>query len=393
MYEDRSPDELKRFLETKLPRHMVPAVIVMLDRIPQTASGKPDRQALPALESAPGSARRLPSTELEKTLAIIWQDILGIDSVGISDDFHRLGGDSLLIVRILVRIEWDLKVVLSVTEFLQAPTVHQLARLIDKRQTPSARVPKLFCLSFSQVLAKHLPADVSVYSIEVVEEDTYQHPTIDRLAAALVKRVRAIQPEGPYYLFGFCFEAVLALAVAQELHRQGQPIGLLTLADLPTFLTMNGSMPYRLFRKMSHRLTRVKVHLGWFLRNGVRHWPSYLAARLGGVKDRVAQSILPMPEYTDFGPLGKGNPELRYSIQRYVPGRFDASIKLIFGNDWAAQNIEEMTKTWRRTGLTSLDCVRLPVDHEMWEEPSVGVLARCLADCIRKGHANSATKE
>ncbi|KOV96729.1 non-ribosomal peptide synthetase [Streptomyces sp. NRRL B-3648] len=96
--------ELRAFLARSLPDHLVPALVVPLERLPLGATGKLDRRALPVPEwAAPGTgeAGRPPRTEAEQTLAAIWSEVLGVPEVGADDNYFTLGGDSILGIRIV----------------------------------------------------------------------------------------------------------------------------------------------------------------------------------------------------------------------------------------------------------------------------------------------------
>uniref|UniRef100_UPI0038998E4D non-ribosomal peptide synthase/polyketide synthase n=1 Tax=Saccharothrix syringae TaxID=103733 RepID=UPI0038998E4D len=96
--------ELRAFLGRVLPEHMVPAAFVALDRLPLTGNGKLDRRALPAPEWEPtGDAHVAPRTEAERVLAEIWAQVLGVERVGVEDDFFQLGGDSIISIQVVSR--------------------------------------------------------------------------------------------------------------------------------------------------------------------------------------------------------------------------------------------------------------------------------------------------
>ncbi|MCZ0206369.1 amino acid adenylation domain-containing protein, partial [Streptomyces sp. UMAF16] len=98
------PAELRAFLARSLPDHLVPALVVPLERLPLGATGKLDRRALPVPEwaaPATGTAGRPPRTEAERTLAAIWTEVLGVPEVGAEDNYFTLGGDSVLGIRIV----------------------------------------------------------------------------------------------------------------------------------------------------------------------------------------------------------------------------------------------------------------------------------------------------
>ncbi|MEU9885449.1 amino acid adenylation domain-containing protein [Sphaerisporangium sp. NPDC051011] len=119
--------ELRDLARLSLPEYMVPAAYVTLDRLPVTAGGKVDRDALPDPEPDTGEQRYVaPSNDVEATLAAIWADLLGLERVGVDDDFFELGGDSILSIQAAYRIRQAGLTVTSRDLFL-APTVSRLA--------------------------------------------------------------------------------------------------------------------------------------------------------------------------------------------------------------------------------------------------------------------------
>ncbi|HEX6042720.1 amino acid adenylation domain-containing protein, partial [Longimicrobium sp.] len=121
-------DGLRARLRRALPDYMVPAAFVTLAALPLTASGKLDRRALPApAAAAPGGARLRPETEMEARLSAVWRELLGLEEVGVEDNFFDLGGHSLLLVRLQARLTAELGREVPVVELFQYPTVRALA--------------------------------------------------------------------------------------------------------------------------------------------------------------------------------------------------------------------------------------------------------------------------
>jgi amino acid adenylation domain-containing protein len=128
-------DELKSHVGSWVPDFMVPAAIVTLAELPRTASGKIDRQSLPAPEEVATTQRRervVPRTPTEAQVAAIWRDILGVDDVGVTDDFFAIGGHSLLATQIIARIRAQMAIDLPLHALFSSPTVEALSQSIDE---------------------------------------------------------------------------------------------------------------------------------------------------------------------------------------------------------------------------------------------------------------------
>ncbi len=121
------PDVLRDYLRQRLPGYMVPAALVILDRLPLTFTGKLDRPALPAPEFGSATAGRAPSTPQEQLLCELFAEVLGVARVGVDDDFFELGGHSLLGTRLIARVRATLGVELELRVLFETPTVVGLA--------------------------------------------------------------------------------------------------------------------------------------------------------------------------------------------------------------------------------------------------------------------------
>ncbi|MBO3751473.1 amino acid adenylation domain-containing protein, partial [Streptosporangiaceae bacterium NEAU-GS5] len=122
--------QLSGFVRDRLPGYMVPAAVVALDALPLTPNGKVDRKALPVPDLTP-VVRHEPGTPLEVALCGIFAEILGLDAVGVDDDFFDLGGHSLLATRLISRIRAVLGVEVGIRELFQASTVAALVARLD----------------------------------------------------------------------------------------------------------------------------------------------------------------------------------------------------------------------------------------------------------------------
>jgi aspartate racemase len=248
-----SSRELRAFLRKLLPDYMVPTAFVVLNRLPLTPNGKVDRRALPAPEehSRPEEdAFVAPRDELEEWLAQIWEEMLGVERVGIHDNFFELGGHSLLAINLFAQIERTFGRRLPPSMLFQAPTIEQLAdglrssgRVASWRSLveiqPHGSRPPIFCVHgggghvfIFRALARQLGVDQPFYALQAYQKKKQIVPlTVEDIAASYIRELREVQPEGPYYLGGFCFGGVVAFEMARQLHMQGQHVALLALLD------------------------------------------------------------------------------------------------------------------------------------------------------------------
>ena len=122
---------LKDHLRASLPEYMVPAVFAILDAFPLTPNGKIDRKALPAPDQTSTQTYTPARTPTEHKLVALWEDLLGVDQIGVLDDFFGLGGHSLLATQLVSRIRDQLQVNLPLNTLFDSPTIAGLADAAD----------------------------------------------------------------------------------------------------------------------------------------------------------------------------------------------------------------------------------------------------------------------
>ena len=217
--------ELRRFLRDRLPDYMVPSAFVALDALPRTPNGKLDRLSLPEPgpgERAEGATYAMPRTAVEEILCGIWTQVLGVDRVGVRDDFFALGGHSLRAVQIVARVREALGAELPLPAVFQAPTVEALARHVEERMRGApaaaeriARVDRDRPLPLS-------PAQEAVWFFERLSPGmrSYQFQAAVRMRGALdVEALRAALAEivRRHEIFRTTFREVAGQPV-QEVH-------------------------------------------------------------------------------------------------------------------------------------------------------------------------------
>ncbi|MEO8824573.1 MAG: amino acid adenylation domain-containing protein [Chthoniobacterales bacterium] len=244
---------VKDYLATKLPPYLCPDVIIILDAFPLTLSGKIDMDALPSPGDKPAAQFSPPVTETEKELTAIWQDLLGVSSIGLDDNFFDLGGHSLLGLRLFARIREAFGLSLPLTALLNASTVRTLAHLLAEEpevqdqqaiitsvQTGGHLTP-FFCVHggdgrvmIYRHLAEHLDVNRPLLGIEspgLFKNDAVKVGAVEEMAVAYLQVLRKRQPHGPYCLGGYSFGGVVAYEMARLLTTAGEKVSFLALFD------------------------------------------------------------------------------------------------------------------------------------------------------------------
>jgi amino acid adenylation domain-containing protein len=240
-------DALRAFLAARLPDHLLPAELVVLDSLPLTANGKIDRRQLAASarDARAAGTPSPPADALELAIARIWEELLNVRPIGVTDSFFQLGGHSLLAIRLLARIRQDVDPSVALTTLLQGPTVRELAAAVRASATfqPSPLVPlqprgsasPLFfvhggwgdVLSYAP-LAHHLGESRPFFGLQAVER---KGPAIPELAATYIDAIRSVRRSGPYLLGGWSFGGVVAYEMACQLRNRGDDVRALVLVD------------------------------------------------------------------------------------------------------------------------------------------------------------------
>ena len=248
-----SPWQIRRDLATRVPSTMIPAVVVLLDDLPTTMRGKFDYAKLPPPPPRTTRPYREPEGR-ERELAELFGEVLGLDDVGLDDDFFELGGDSLAVLELLAGINERFGVELSATSVLASPTVAALAtRLVRRRRTAatvvalrevSGQVPgtPMFCVAGGgspavslRPLADALGDGRACYGVQArgLEETARPDSTIEAAARRHLAEIRIIQPTGPYLLAGYSYGGLVAFEMARALEALGERVALLSIIDTP----------------------------------------------------------------------------------------------------------------------------------------------------------------
>jgi amino acid adenylation domain-containing protein len=411
-------DELRRYLAERLPEHMIPAHLIRLAALPLTASGKVDRPALPVPSVADHvisqAASSGPRDAIEARLVEIWEDVLSVRPIGVADDFFQLGGHSLLAVQMFARLREGLGVTLPLATLFQAPTIAGLAACIRENQPLSSgrslvairRIgsrPPLFAvpgvggnvLCYGD-LARLLSPDQPFYGLQSRGLDGLAAPLtrIEDIAAAFVDEIRAVRPEGPYYLVGTCMGGVVTWEMAQQLRRAGQEVGLLALLEtwppMPDAASWSMSLGLRSRAMLGFTTGRLRLHLETLQRLRGHERLRYLRRRATLVARRLVRRDI----------LGGNRPEFYMEVvtqanllafQHYEPRAFEGPVVLFRAERRDVQSRDDRRLVWRELAIGGLEVHSIAAEDSglMLMEPHVRPLAERLGACLERAQAVS----
>jgi len=237
--------------------------------------------SLPAAD-APKVRPDVTVDDTAKRLAQIWQELLGVGTVGLDQNYFDLGGDSSLAVQLFSRIASVFKVQLPLATLFDAPTITELAEVLRHEVSashwsplvaiqPFGSRPPFFCIHGAggnvliyRDLSRHLGPDQPFYGLQSQGLDGTSSPlkTIEEMAAVYVAEIRKACAHGPYYLGGYCMGGTVAFEVAQQLTAQGEQVSLLALFDTMDWSKIPQASVWTRIYQITQRLT---FHLANFL--------------------------------------------------------------------------------------------------------------------------------
>ena len=247
-----STGDLRDHLRARLPDYLVPSAFVTVDTLPLTSNGKVDRVTLASFEETPDAevSYAAPATATERVLANLWAEVLGLERVGIDDNFFSSGGDSLLGAVLFAKTTRRTGKAIPLSLLFRGPTIREVASALDdggaEEQTSvvplragGSKPPLFLAHGVSGLLLRYmhlvrrLDPDQPVYGLQPTMQfvDSRRRLRIEDLAGRYVEDIVRLQPRGPYRLAGFCFGGIVVLEVAHQLERLGHTVATLALFD------------------------------------------------------------------------------------------------------------------------------------------------------------------
>jgi thioesterase domain-containing protein len=405
--EQPAKDRLQRYLKERLPEYMIPMAFSFLEALPLTVRGKVDRQELARrrpLLAADLQSYVAPRDALELQLARLWERLLGVAPIGVSENFFQLGGHSLAGVRLMSQIQRIFGPDLPLSVLFEGGTIASLAAVLRQQeaqitQNPLVEIqaggdlPPLFCVhpSGGDVLcymevARQLGADQPVYGLRATP---LTHPetgpaSLEALATLYLEAIVALRPQGPYYLSGWSMGGVLAFEMARQLEERGAQVAFLGLLDshLPP-------------SQLADAQTLLASFIGDLV--GMADLPFATAAPAGTPVpdiDTQLRTLLLSAQQASVLPSGVDADYIRrlFAIFRenlrilcaYQPRPYAGQLTLLRASAFSGGEQVELTYGWRQFAR-DMHSYTLPGNHyTMLRSPHVEALARQLCICLRE---------
>jgi oxalate---CoA ligase len=402
--------DLRLFTARRLSDYKIPRQILVVSELPKGPTGKINRRELAdrmGLRMVDGmsTGKRIvvaPRSVLESQLLAIWQELFAMPSIGITDDFFDLGGNSLLAARFVIAVEGLLRRRLPVSVLFEAPSIQDLARLLvssAEEGRPRSRLRSLrntgtrppfimlngdihgdigmYCVTLGRLLSDQQP----FYVLSSHGTDgSIIPPTIEAMAADHVETLRRALPHGPYLLGGFSHGGLVAFEMARQLATTGESIPLVVIVDIAA--AAPPSVVSALWRDTRARVRYLVKTMEQRIRNTIAHGITRppqgdgLPASLDDVQSDAAQA-------GDEQRLRDARwYEYQNIVRRYIPGTYTGRvIVMIADNGHALQMNAGPALGWRRVA-PSTTTVRIPGTHLTSVTENVMTFGARLRECL-----------
>lgn len=369
-------------------------------------SSETSTSAIETAEAHTGSGLSLAGGDVRGRLVRIWQNLLSAETVGPYDNYFDLGGDSILAVHLFAEIEKAFRVKLPVSILFEAPTIEELAQIIE-RETPSSTWsslvaiqksgsrPPFFCIHGAggnvliyRDLAHHLGPSQPFYGLQSQGLDGSRPPlkTVEAMAALYTSEIRKAQPCGPYFLGGYCGGGTIAYEVAQHLRARGEKVALLALFDTMNWSKVGSASAWTRFY---YFVQKIVFHAENILSLNFKDMAKFL-----GGKAQVARSRIPVWRGILFnwlsGRTNQTSSRLLSQIwqandracEQYVPKPYDGVVT-DFRPIKQYRRFSGPNLKWDRLAQGGQEVITLPVyPAGMLVEPFVKHLADAVRQCM-----------
>ncbi len=413
-YNDETIDETaqvqnwKETLRNSVPDYMVPDNFIIVPAMPLTPNGKIDKKALAKHGAAIIDTSKEyvdPRTDIEKLLAEIWIEYLGVKKVGVHDNFFELGGHSLIAVQVMTRIEKETGKRLPLATLFENSTVEKLAKMFDegsKSITWGSLVPikpngskmplymvhgaGLNVLLFN-TLASSLSPDQPAFGLQAKGLDGVEEPLskIEDIAAHYISAIMQQNPTGPYALAGYSFGGIIAFEMARQLEALGKEVKMLAMFDTYAYRSTHyDPLLTKVFKKGKFYVNRI-WHTFTFS-NGFKNTVDYKAKSVKRILTRYYWKLKYGKDQSQVGFFGYSNKidEMNiYAEKRYQLKPYDIKVDLFRAETKTFYLDDPEYLGWTPYALKGVNVHNIPGEHNtIFKAPNDKIFASVLQKCL-----------
>jgi aspartate racemase len=380
---------------------------VFVDQIPRREDGRVIAASLPPCGPSDYEPSEVvaPRDELETCLIELWQELLEVRPIGITQSFFEIGGNSVTAARLFARVNarWGKQVPLAT--LFEAPTIMRLAELLREESwvpgssslvaiRASGSRPPLIIISglggnvvrFHD-LARLLDPQQPVYALQPRGLDGRGEclTRIEQMDEHYIEAIRGLQPTGPYYLAGYSFGGLVTFEIAQQFHAMGERVALLAMLDAPEW------------RYLTERARKLSVHAKLRRYREITSTLLFDAGRGGYLKERLRRRSSNLI-YSLFTRLGRALPQSIGTIQdinafaasQYRPRPYAGRLAVFRTHPEMGTPIDDDTLGWTSLVLGKIDVYEVPGGHDdLTAQPNVQVLAQKLTRALERAQLSS----
>ncbi len=380
-------DCIRKYLEEKLPDYMIPSFFITLSELPLTPSGKMDREALPKPERSVlglNESYVAPRNDSELQLEEIWKDVLGLNRIGVNDNFFMLGGNSLKVITLVARINDFFNIHTTIRTLFLNPTIASFAKilhnksfsLLDNSQNSHAlgilfpilsngnRLPVYIMsgahsnendyLRFIGSLIPYLGMDQPSFGLRPRGSDGKEKGfnTVEEIANDYLNEILKSQPEGPYILIGNCDGGIIAFELAHQLKRLNKEVGLLILMDTikPSLKQLTD---YKKEQSFKNRFIRLYYKLQQVKNN---NWLTIIR----WLNNRFLYHIQIIEKYRVLNRINREFNRYNKAVWKYTPKKYEGTITLFLSE---TEQASKHDYSWDEYTAEELETIIVPGNH------------------------------
>jgi amino acid adenylation domain-containing protein len=397
----------KENLRKVLPKFMIPNSFVILKEFPLTHNGKIDRNALPKpTEQAPTENAVLPETDIEKRIADIWRECVGVENITLTDDFFDIGGNSIIAVQIIIRLEKEFGLPLPLASLFEYNTIHKITNLVQNRvilaqsrclvpiRASGTKVPlyiihggglAVFCF---KDIAQELDPEQPVFALQAMGVDGLEKPldTVEAIAERYISEILEQNPDGPYALAGYSLGGVIAFEIVKQFRAMGKTVTTFAMFDSYAYAFESDKHSYAsntytsktqtfLFR-VKHLLSILRENPSAFIKklNNIMRYFLHKSVSLYNLNDTVSLEIYKVYEHAVFN---------------YPITSFDGTLELFCSKNSIFYTKQDPIFLGWRSYVKTVRRHEIEGNHySMFFKPNVEPFARLLQQALDNGTKN-----